>query len=121
MIRLKRVYDPLVPEDGRRFLVDRVWPRGFKKDSLPLDRWLRDVAPSDALRRWFGNDPDRWEEFQRRYLAELDSKRSAWKPLLDAARRGDITLLYSARDAEHNKAVALKAYLELRLGTESGA
>ncbi len=115
MIRLKRVYDPPEPGDGDRFLVERLWPRGMKKEALRINRWVKDVAPSDALRRWFGHDPKRWEEFRRRYFAELDGNPEAWKPLLDAARRGTITLLYSARDSEHNSAVALRAYLEERL------
>lgn len=115
MIRTQRVYEPPQPEDGRRFLVERLWPRGVKKEALPMAAWLKDVAPSDDLRRWFGHDPDRWEEFQRRYFAELDSKPEAWRPLVEAARRGNVTLLYSARDTEHNNAVALKVYLEERL------
>ncbi len=114
MIQVKRVYDPYGQSDGSRFLVDRLWPRGVKKEALRLDGWLKDVAPSEALRRWFAHDPARWEEFQRRYRAELDARPETWQPLLEAARRGTVTLLYSARDAEHNNAVALKAYLEER-------
>jgi uncharacterized protein YeaO (DUF488 family) len=116
MIQIKRVYDPSAPEDGARFLVDRLWPRGVRREALSLDGWLKDVAPSDALRRWFGHDPTRWDEFRHRYAAELDGKPAAWQPILDAARRGDVTLLYGTRDTEHNNAVALKAYLEARLG-----
>lgn len=115
MICLKRVYDPAELEDGRRFLVERLWPRGMKKDRLLMDAWVRDVAPSDALRRWFAHDPKKWEEFQRRYFAELDRKPEAWQPLLEAARQGTITLLYSARDSKHNNAVVLRAYLEKKL------
>ncbi len=118
MIRIKRVYEPPSAEDGRRYLVERLWPRGLRKDALPLDGWLREVAPSDALRRWFGHDPARWEEFQRRYAAELDARPDAWRPLLEAARQGPVTLLFSARDTEHNNAVALKAYLEAKLASE---
>ena len=112
MIRIKRVYDPPDHADGARFLVERLWPRGMKKEALQLDGWLKEVAPSDALRRWFGHDPARWEEFQRRYFAELEHKPTAWQPIVEAARRGHVTLLYSARDTERNNAVALKAYLE---------
>jgi uncharacterized protein YeaO (DUF488 family) len=115
MIRLKRVYDPPEPDDGRRFLVERLWPRGMKKEALFLDAWAKEVAPSATLRRWFAHDPRKWEEFQRRYFAELDRRPEAWRPLLEAARRGTITLLYSARDLEHNSAVALRAYLEKKL------
>jgi uncharacterized protein YeaO (DUF488 family) len=112
MIKVKRTYDPPESDDGARFLVDRLWPRGVKKEDLHLDGWLKDVAPSDDLRRWFGHDPAKWEEFQRRYFAELDGKAQALRPIQDAARQGNVTLLYSARDMEHNNAVALRAYLE---------
>ncbi len=115
MIKVKRVYDLPAPDDGRRFLVDRLWPRGVKKEALQIDGWLRDVAPSHALRKWFGHDPAKWEEFQRRYFAELEAKPESWQPLLEAAREGTVTLLYSARDEAHNNAVALKAFLEARI------
>jgi len=116
MIRTKRVYEPPQAEDGRRFLVERLWPRGMKKEALLMDAWLKEAAPSDNLRRWFGHDPERWPEFQRRYFAELDNQPEAWQPLVEAARRGNVTLLYSARDTARNNAVALKVYLEERLG-----
>jgi uncharacterized protein YeaO (DUF488 family) len=112
MIQIKRVYEPPVPEDGARFLVERLWPRGIKKETLHPDGWLKEVAPSAELRRWFGHDPARWEEFQRRYAAELESKHEALQPIREASRRGNVTLLYSARDTEHNNARALKAYVE---------
>jgi uncharacterized protein YeaO (DUF488 family) len=115
MIRIKRAYDPPAKEDGARFLVDRLWPRGMKKEALPMAAWYKEVAPSNELRHWFGHDPDKWKEFQRRYRTELMAHGTAWQPLLDAAKQGDITLLYSAHDTEHNNAVALKAYLEERL------
>ena len=120
-IFVKRVYDPPAPGDGRRFLVDRLWPRGVKKEALKLDGWLKEVAPSDELRRWFGHDPAKWEEFQQRYFAELEAKPEAWRPLLEAARKGTVTLLFSARDEAHNNAVALKAFLERKFqALESG-
>jgi uncharacterized protein YeaO (DUF488 family) len=109
------VYDPPSPTDGKRFLVDRLWPRGVSASTLRIDGWLKDVAPSDALRRWFGHDPRRWDEFVRRYSAELDARPQAWAPLLQAAREGPVTLLFSARDTAHNNAVALRAYLLQRL------
>ena len=118
MIRTKRVYDAPVPEDGVRFLVERLWPRGMKKANVPMDDWCKDVAPSDALRRWFAHDPTKWETFQHRYFAELDSKPEAWRPVLEATQRGTVRLLYSARDREHHNAVALQRYLERVLGTE---
>lgn len=115
MIKVKRVYDPVEPDDGKRFLVERLWPRGMKKEALRIDGWLKEVAPSDRLRRWFGHDPEKWEEFRRRYFAELEAHPEAWQPLLEAARAGPITLLFSARDLVHNNAVALQAFLEEKL------
>ncbi len=112
MIRVKRVYEQPEAGDGKRFLVERLWPRGMKKENLRMYAWLKDVAPSDELRHWFGHDPDKWEEFRRRYFTELEENCDSWKPLLEAARRGAVTLLYSAHDQEHNNAVALKAFLE---------
>ena len=112
MIRTRRVYDPPEPGDGTRFLVERLWPRGMKKEELPMDGWLKDTAPSDELRRWFSHDPAKWDEFRRRYDAELEGKPDVLQPLREAARQGNVTLLYSARDTEHNNAVALKEYLE---------
>ncbi len=112
MILLKRAYEEASPNDGVRFLVERLWPRGVKKTDLRLDDWLKDAAPSDALRRWFAHDPKKWEEFQRRYFAELDSRPEALLPIQEAARHGRVTLVYSAHDTEHNNAVALQEYLE---------
>ena len=108
---LKRAYEPAAPEDGERYLVDRLWPRGVKKDSLILAGWLKDVAPSDALRRWFGHDPARWAEFRRRYRSELKSQQTALQPLREALERGPVTLVYSAHDEAHNQAVVLREFL----------
>lgn len=115
MIQVKRVYDRLETGDGMRFLVERLWARGVKKAALHLDSWLKDAAPSDALRRWFGHDPAKWAGFQHRYFSELDRKPEAWQPIVEAAHSGNVTLLYSARDTEHNNAVALKTYVEKTL------
>jgi uncharacterized protein YeaO (DUF488 family) len=115
MLKLKRVYDPASRDDGRRLLVERLWPRGVRKDSLPLDSWLKDVAPSPKLRQWFAHDPSRWEAFRKRYEAELAKNPGAWEPILQAARQGTVTLVYSSRDAEHNNAVALRDYLARKL------
>jgi len=112
MIRAKRAYEPPAAEDGTRFLVDRIWPRGVKKEALDIEGWLKQVAPSDDLRRWFGHDPEKWDEFRERYFAELESKQEALDPLRDAAEQGTVTLVYGAKDTEHNNAVALKAFLE---------
>jgi uncharacterized protein YeaO (DUF488 family) len=114
MITIKRVYDDVDSQDGARYLVERLWPRGVRKDDLPLDAWLKDVSPSPALREWYGHDAAKWDEFRARYLSELEANPDAWKPLLEAARRGDVTLLYSARDTDHNSTLVLKQYLEER-------
>jgi uncharacterized protein YeaO (DUF488 family) len=112
MIKLKRVYENESPADGARFLVERLWPRGVKKESLRIDGWLKDAGPSTDLRKWFHHDPAKWSEFRRKYFAELDRAPEAWAPIREAMRRGTVTLLYSSRDTEHNNAAALKDYLE---------
>jgi uncharacterized protein YeaO (DUF488 family) len=112
VILLKRAYDPASKKDGRRVLVERLWPRGIKKAALPLDGWLKDVAPSTELRKWFSHDPAKWNEFQRRYRAELKQKPHLWKELMDAARKGTLTLVFSSHDTEHNNAVVLKQFVE---------
>ena len=115
MFRLKRAYDPAAKADGLRVLVERLWPRGVSKARLGLDLWAREVAPSTALRQCFGHDPERWREFRRRYQAELRAHRDAWQPLVNAARRGRVTLIYAARDAQHNGALVLRAFLDRKL------
>ena len=115
MLKVKRVYENAESGDGTRFLVERLWPRGMKKEELKMEAWLKEVAPSDSLRRWFAHDPLKLKEFQKRYRAELESNPNAWKPILESAKHGDVTLLYSARDTEHNNAVVLKSFLEERI------
>jgi len=112
LINLKRAYDKPAPEDGFRVLVERLWPRGLKKEAATLDLWLKDIAPSPELRRWFGHDPARWEEFCRRYWAELADRPAAVKLLREKVREGRVTLVYGSRDQEHNAAVALVKFLE---------
>ena len=112
MLKTKRAYESAEAGDGTRFLVDRLWPRGIRKEKLEMKAWLKEVAPSAALRKWFAHDPAKWEEFQKRYRAELESRPDAWQPLLEAAEEGDVTLLYCARDTEHNSAILLKSFLE---------
>ena len=112
MINLKRAYDQPAPEDGFRVLVERLWPRGLKKEAVALDRWLQEVAPSPALRTWFAHDPAKWQEFCRRYGAELANQPEAVQLLKDKGREGTVTLVYGSRDKEHNAAVALKQFLE---------
>lgn len=111
MIHLKRVYEPATPDDGVRILVERLWPRGIKKEALRLDAWLKDAAPSTELRKWFAHDPSKWAEFQKRYFAELDANPKAITPIRQAMRKGPVTFLFSTHDAEHNNARALMTYL----------
>lgn len=120
-ITVKRAYDPPEAKDGRRILVDRVWPRGVTKDELRLDGWYRDLAPSTELRKWFGHDPERWTEFQKRYAAELRRAelREHLSELATAAKRSKVTLLYGARDEEHNQAIVLRDYLKKLIAKNS--
>ena len=111
-IKVKRVYDDPSAEDGIRILVDRLWPRGLKKEAAKLDDWLKEIAPSDELRKWFGHDPDRWEEFKARYFHELERQNEAINKIREKASSSTITLLFAARDETHNNAVALREYLE---------
>ena len=120
MIRIKRTYEDRARGDGRRILVERLWPRGMKKEALHADAWLKDVAPSTELRKWFAHQVERWPEFRRRYRKELDANPEAWAPILAASQKRTVTLLYSAHDTEHNGAVVLCEYLseKARSGTE---
>jgi uncharacterized protein YeaO (DUF488 family) len=115
MLKIKRVYEDARSGDGTRFLVERLWPRGIKKDGLKMKAWLKDVAPSQDLRKWYAHDTAKWEEFRQRYRAELENNPTTWSPLLEAAQKGNVTLIYSARDAEHNSALVLKEFLEERM------
>lgn len=111
MIGIKRTYDAPARSDGARILVDRLWPRGVSKEALEADMWLKEVAPSDKLRKWFSHDTDRWQEFEQRYLAELRENRDGWQPIVARAQQGNVTLLYAAKDTEHNNAVVLERFL----------
>lgn len=110
MIRIKRAYEPRARGDGRRVLVERLWPRGMKKEALQIHSWMKEVAPSTELRKWFGHRPERWQQFRQRYRAELRES-DAWRALLDASKRGHLTLIYSAHDPERNGAVVLREFL----------
>ncbi len=112
VLKLKRAYEPPEENDGLRVLVDRLWPRGLRKSSASIDLWMKEAAPSDELRRWFGHEEGRWPEFRRRYWKELDGKEESIKRLTKAASEGPVTLLFAAHDVERNNAVALKEYLE---------
>ena len=114
MIALKRAYDSASGRDGTRFLVERLWPRGVSKAKLRADAWLKEVGPSTHLRKWFSHDPGKWAAFRQRYFRELDARPEAWKPIVAAARRGRVTLVYSSHDTRHNNAVALQQYLRRR-------
>ena len=114
MVKLKRVYDPVSRTDGTRFLVERLWPRGLSKARLHLTAWLKEVGPSTELRQWFKHDPLKWSQFRSRYFRELDSRPESWRPILTAARRDTVTLVYSSHDEEHNNAVALQEYLHAK-------
>jgi len=118
MIQLKRVYETAPKDDGQRFLVERLWPRGLKKVDAHLDGWPKEIAPTPELRIWFGHDPAKWSVFCRRYFAELDSKPEIWAPIVRAAKRHRVTLVFSSHDLECNNAVALKQYLEQKLTSE---
>lgn len=114
MVTLKRAYDPVSRTDGTRFLVERLWPRGVSKAALHADAWLKEAGPSTELRKWFSHDPAKWSEFRRRYFRELDSRPEAWQPIVTAARRGTVTLVYSSHDTQHNNAVALQEYVHAK-------
>jgi uncharacterized protein YeaO (DUF488 family) len=118
MIRLKRVRDAPSRQDGRRFLVERLWPRGVRKEDLAMDGWLKDAGPSTELRKWFSHDPAKWEKFREKYFAELDGRPEAWEPIRKSAGHGTVTLLYSSHDTEHNNAVALKEYVERKMARQ---
>jgi uncharacterized protein YeaO (DUF488 family) len=115
LIHLHRIYDHETAPDGPRYLVERLWPRGIKKNELNLTDWIKDAAPSTALRRWFNHDVAKWAEFGKRYFAELDSRPDSWRPLMDAASHGSVVFLYSSKDTTHNNAVALKSFIESKL------
>src|SRR3954451_4810678 len=113
-VLIKRAYDPPAEAHGVRILVDRLWPRGVSKAAARIDHWLKDLAPSDGLRKWFGHDPARWGEFRKRYFRELSGQGGTLAELRKLARRGRVTLVYAAKDEEHNDAVALREFLSRR-------
>lgn len=114
-ISTKRIYEPAADGDGQRILVDRLWPRGLKKEAVSIDLWLKEIAPTADLRKWFSHDPERFREFSRRYRAELDANKPVVDQLRALLKHGHITLLYAAHDAEHNHAVVLAEYLRVHL------
>lgn len=110
-LQVKRIYDPVESTDGTRILVDRIWPRGLRKEDARIDYWLKDIAPGTLTRAWFGHDPAKWDEFRRRYWRELDHRPAGVETLRSLTKNGPVTLLYAAKDTEHNNAEALKEYL----------
>jgi uncharacterized protein YeaO (DUF488 family) len=114
MVKIKRVYDEASPDDGSRILIDRLWPRGIKKDEAKIDEWIKDIAPSNELRKWFAHDPSKWQEFRKRYMEELKDQSNLVEILINRAKRGNITLIFSARDTEYNNAVVLSELISKR-------
>jgi len=112
MIKIKRIYDAPSDDDGSRILVDRLWPRGLRKEKAKVDLWLKEIAPSNELRKWYSHDPKKWTEFRKKYFKDLDTKRELVNQIVQKTREGDITLLYSSKEEKLNNAVALKEYIE---------
>ncbi len=116
MIQIKRVYDPPQAGDGKRILIDRLWPRGLKKDVARIDAWMKDVAPSSELRTWFNHEPGKWVEFKRRFFNELKGKQGAMEEIVSLAKKGTVTLLFGSKETRFNNATALKEYIESKAG-----
>ncbi len=114
-INLKRVYNSTSPKDGHRILVDRIWPRGISKETAQIDEWLKDIAPSNELRKWFNHDPDKWDEFKKRYFAELKDNKEQLENIYSIAKKHHITFVYSAKNEKFNNAVALKEFIEKQM------
>lgn len=114
MIKIKRIYDAPASDDGIRILVDRLWPRGLSKGKARVDLWLKEIAPSNELRKWYGHDPKKWAEFRKRYFKDLDMKRELVNQIVQKTKGGDVTLLFSSQEEKLNNAAALKEYIEKR-------
>lgn len=115
MIKIKRVYDRSSQDDGKRILIDRLWPRGLKKEDARIDEWLKEIAPSNELRKWFNHDPNKWSEFKKKFFTELLGKRDMVKGIINTARKGTVTLLFGSKEERFNNAVALKEYIDSRM------
>lgn len=118
MIKIKRVYEQPSRDDGRRILIDRLWPRGIKKEDARIDEWLKEVAPSNELRKWFDHDPDKWGEFKKRFFTELKGRQDMVDGILSSARKGTVTLLFASKEERFNNAVALKEYIVSRMNAK---
>ncbi len=121
MLKTKRVYDAPSKTDGKRILIDRLWPRGLKRESARIDEWSKEIAPSNELRKWFNHDPDKWRDFKARYFRELEAKRTIIEEILGDSQKGTVTLLFGAKEERFNNAAALKDYLEERMKGEARA
>lgn len=115
MIKIKRVYDHPSKDDGKRILIDRLWPRGLKKEDVQIDEWVKDIAPSNQLRKWFNHDPKKWDEFKNRFFTELRGKREMVEKIINAAGKGTVTLLFGSKEERFNNAVALKEYIDAKM------
>jgi uncharacterized protein YeaO (DUF488 family) len=115
MLKIKRVYDPPSPNDGKRILIDRLWPRGLKKEDAKVDVWIKEAAPSTQLRMWYGHDPKKWVEFKRRFFSELHRRQDLVEGIVNASRKGTVTLLFGSKEERFNNAVALKEFVEARM------
>jgi len=120
MLKIKRVYDPPSPADGKRILIDRLWPRGLRREDAHIHEWRKDVAPSSELRKWFGHDPKKWDEFRKRFFKELQEKRGAVDVIVRLAQNGTVSLVYGSREERFNNAVALKEYIESKQRSSEG-
>jgi uncharacterized protein YeaO (DUF488 family) len=115
MIKIKRVYDKIDESDALRILIDRLWPRGLSKEKVKIDLWLKDIAPNNDLRKWYAHDPKKWDEFKKKYFKELNSQKDPVDLIIQKSKRGNVTLLYSAKDKKFNNAAALKEYIETKV------
>ncbi len=115
MLKVKRIYDPPSQDDGKRILIDRLWPRGLRKEDAHIDEWVKGIAPSDGLRKWFNNDPEKWSEFKKRFFSELKGRPDLVDGIVNAARKGTVTLLFGSKEERYNNAMALKEYIEARM------
>ena len=118
MIQLKRVYDAPSKTDGKRLLIERLWPRGIKKTDLKMDDWIKEAGPSTGLRKWFNHDPAKWDGFRQRYFRELEKKPAVWRPILTAIEGGSVSLIYSSHDTQHNNSVALAEFLKTKASNQ---
>ena len=116
MVKIKRAYEPPSRDDGKRILVDRLWPRGLKKEDAHIDEWIKEIAPSTELRKWFGHDPEKWERFKTRFFSELREKQDLADGIVNASRKGTVTFLFGSKEERFNNAAALKEYIEARMG-----